>query len=93
MEVDGDVLRIELDDCSDDLPGAAADPGEGAESGRGLLLVAELATSWGAHAVPGGKRVWFEVACEPVDADPATDRQRSSASTGTSGGSKPSTWP
>ncbi len=93
VAVEREVLRVELDDCSEDLPGAPADPGQGAESGRGLLLVAELATRWGAHALGGGKRVWFEIACEPADATAAQDGQRSSASTGTSGGSKPTTWP
>jgi anti-sigma regulatory factor (Ser/Thr protein kinase) len=84
VTVDGRVLRVELDDGSEHLPAVADDRGQAAESGRGLLLVEELAASWGAHAFAGGKRVWFEVACEPA-------AQRTSASTGTSGGSKPST--
>ena len=66
VTVEQDLLRVELDDCSEHLPGAPEDPGQGAESGRGLLLVAEMATSWGADAFAGGKRVWFEVACEPT---------------------------
>ena len=82
------VLRVELDDGSEQLPRASGNPGGGAESGRGLLLVGELATRWGAEALPGGKRMWFEVACGPARGD---ERQRTSSSTGTSGGSKPST--
>lgn len=37
----------------------AADP----ESlhGRGMLLIASLATAWGHFPVPGGKTVWFVV--------------------------------
>ena len=85
VTVQGGVLRVELDDCSEQLPEVPADRGEGAESGRGLLLVVDLATSWGAHAFAGGKRVWFEVAGEPVEG------QCASSSTGTPGGSKPST--
>jgi len=38
------------------------EPDELAEGGRGLALVAALASSWGHHAVPGGGRtVWAEV--------------------------------
>ena len=87
VTADGGVLRVELDDCSAQLPEAPVDPGQSAESGRGLLLVAELASRWGAHAFVGGKRVWFEVVGHPGEG------QRTSSSTGTSGGSKPSTWP
>ncbi|MFE9312040.1 ATP-binding protein [Streptomyces sp. NPDC006706] len=31
------------------------------ESGRGLALVGELATEWGADPLPWGKRVWAEL--------------------------------
>ena len=55
------VLRVEVDDASADLPPSSSDPGPRAESGRGLLLVDELAQRWGAQPIPGGKRVWFEV--------------------------------
>jgi len=66
VTVDGGVLRVELDDCSERMPELPEGAAEDAESGRGLLLVAELATRWGAQSSAGGKRVWFEVACEPV---------------------------
>src|SRR4051812_25491277 len=33
-----------------------------ADSGRGLLLVEQLADDWGTTPVPEGKRVWAEVA-------------------------------
>jgi two-component sensor histidine kinase len=32
-----------------------------ASGGRGLLIVDELATRWGADSLERGKRVWFEV--------------------------------
>ena len=57
------ALRVEVDDAGDPhLPARPPDADESAESGRGLLLVDELATRWGAEPIPGGKRVWFEVA-------------------------------
>lgn len=30
--------------------------------GRGMAILAQLATSWGSYAVTGGKVVWFRVA-------------------------------
>ena len=66
VTVEQDVLRVELDDCSEHLPELPDAAGHGAESGRGLLLVSAMAARWGAHALPGGKRVWFEVAAQPV---------------------------
>jgi anti-sigma regulatory factor (Ser/Thr protein kinase) len=35
--------------------------GDVAEHGRGLLLVAALADSWGWQGTPHGKRVWFRL--------------------------------
>ncbi|MFH8379759.1 ATP-binding protein [Kitasatospora sp. NPDC018058] len=57
------VLRIEVSDASPELPAlrqAALDD----ESGRGLELVAALATSWGAHPRGEGyvgKTTWCEL--------------------------------
>ena len=53
-------LRVELTDGSQRLP-VTRDFGTNAPTGRGLLLVEELVTRWGAHPVPHGKVVWFEV--------------------------------
>jgi hypothetical protein len=36
-------------------------PAEEDTSGRGLGLVAALATAWGVDERPGGKSVWFEL--------------------------------
>lgn len=53
-------LRVELTDGSPRMPAQRAF-GPGASTGRGLLLVEELVSRWGAHAVPDGKVVWFEI--------------------------------
>jgi hypothetical protein len=42
------------------MPSSPA-PGHDALSGRGLLIVAALATSWGAQFVGAGKVVWAEI--------------------------------
>lgn len=49
-----------LDAWPDTLPGAGRQPAVG---GRGLALVAALASSWGVdrHGGPAGKTVWFEL--------------------------------
>lgn len=55
-----DRLRVEVRDASPVLPvlrqGDAWD-----EGGRGLLLVETLADGHGAHPMPNGKCVWFEL--------------------------------
>lgn len=43
-------------DCLDPPPSAL-----GAEEDRGLLLVRHCAEAWGAHLLPTGKLLWFEV--------------------------------
>ena len=63
VEVDGDVVRVAVRDLSPDLPvrrlGNLDDV-----SGRGVIIVEELASAWGVDRERGGaKRVWFEVAC------------------------------
>ncbi|MDG9718958.1 SpoIIE family protein phosphatase [Streptomyces sp. DH24] len=52
-------LRVEVEDSSSALP-RRRDAGEGAVSGRGLLLVELLSDSWGVEARGGGKCVWSE---------------------------------
>jgi anti-sigma regulatory factor (Ser/Thr protein kinase) len=56
--LDYQELRVEVSDGGpESLHPAPDDPY--AEGGRGLLLVAALATRWGVMGHPGGKTVWF----------------------------------
>ncbi|KPI01326.1 putative anti-sigma regulatory factor, serine/threonine protein kinase [Actinobacteria bacterium OK074] len=81
------VLRVSVWDMGPDLPtlpgslGAPpARPGEGADSGRGLLILDAVADRWGGCAVedglygPGGKTLWFELtlAVPPPDGGSAS---------------------
>lgn len=63
-----DTIRIAVADPSPELPVPAApadgelgELGELAERGRGLLLVAALASRWGTEPHPHGKTVWCEI--------------------------------
>lgn len=60
VERDEDRVRIAVDDGSDVAP-VLGDPDSDDVGGRGLPLVAILATRWGWEPLPSGKRVWFEV--------------------------------
>ena len=53
-------LRVEVRDGDIRLP-SQKHYGPDAATGRGLVLVEELSTSWGAEMVPDGKLVWFEL--------------------------------
>ncbi|MDJ0340315.1 SpoIIE family protein phosphatase [Streptomyces sp. H10-C2] len=53
-------LRIDVGDRSDDMPHRRS-PGEMASSGRGLLLIEELADAWGVDPRGDGKTIWFEI--------------------------------
>ena len=63
------VLRLVLTtgsvfvECYDSAPGlpVATAAGDGAESGRGLAMVAALSADWGWCPAEGGKRVWAEI--------------------------------
>lgn len=59
-------VRVELSDGSSRLP-SQRDFGATSPTGRGLLLVEELASRWGAHPTEGGKVVWFEVGDDEPD--------------------------
>ena len=61
-----DLVRIAVADASPSPPTprpVAPDgaPDETAERGRGLLLVAALASRWGTEPMPHGKTVWCEI--------------------------------
>lgn len=64
---DVDLLRVEVSDHDSQLPPRSRAPNDGLDSGRGLGLVAELATAWGSHplAAGEGKTVWFELQLQP----------------------------
>ncbi len=54
-------LRVEASDRSSKVPVTrSAAPGD--TDGRGLVVVATLATDWGYEMRPSGKSVWFELA-------------------------------
>ncbi|TRV72367.1 ATP-binding protein [Streptomyces sp. 130] len=64
-------LRVEIHDSGDgEVPEAAPDPDPAAERGRGLMLVAALASTWGVGERNPGKIVWCEFAA------PAGSRRR-----------------
>lgn len=60
LSVDGDTVRCEVRDASPVMP-RTRPAGPDAAGGRGMQLVAALATSWGVERDPHGKRVWFEL--------------------------------
>ncbi|MET7679270.1 SpoIIE family protein phosphatase [Streptomyces sp. NPDC005423] len=68
-EPGGRRIRVEVTDAGDDLP-HRRQPGELASSGRGLLLIELLATSWGVAPRGAGKSIWFEL-YEPDGPGPA----------------------
>jgi anti-sigma regulatory factor (Ser/Thr protein kinase) len=58
----GDVIRIEVGDTEPGMVPIEHDVDTDAESGRGLLLVSSLATSWGYARDGTTKLTWAEVA-------------------------------
>jgi len=54
-------LRVEATDCSPKPP-VARRAADGDTDGRGLAVVASLATDWGYEMRSTGKSVWFELA-------------------------------
>ncbi|MEU6541518.1 SpoIIE family protein phosphatase [Streptomyces sp. NPDC047000] len=69
----GDELTCEVYDASQTMPRIqrAADTDEG---GRGLQLVAAMASRWGARYTPTGKCIWTE---QPLPGDVTSDAARS----------------
>lgn len=65
-------LRVEVFDLNTRLPSFAVAPPD-AYSGRGLLLLRELASAWGVQSHSDvGKTIWFEVAIDTEDAAAGT---------------------
>jgi anti-sigma regulatory factor (Ser/Thr protein kinase) len=57
----GTYLRIDIYDRSRCLPADADEPA-GADTGRGLVLVAALSAEWGSFRTPAGKAMYFTLA-------------------------------
>jgi MEDS: MEthanogen/methylotroph, DcmR Sensory domain len=60
VSLQGDTVRISVRDASSQLP-VVRDPSPATISGRGLILVNALGTSWGAESFTEGKEVWVEL--------------------------------
>jgi len=63
IEIRVDAVRVAVCDLSADVP-VRRTPRLDDVSGRGVVIVDQLASAWGVEAEQGGgKQVWFEVAC------------------------------
>ncbi|MFC7492768.1 MULTISPECIES: ATP-binding protein [unclassified Nocardioides] len=60
--VGADAIRLEVTDPSPALPTPSQSLDELNDRGRGMLLVAALASRWGTERQPPGKTVWCEIA-------------------------------
>jgi hypothetical protein len=70
IRCDAGHLRIDVCDTSRAWPTAAGGTA-GAETGRGLVLVATLATEWGSVRSPAGRSAYFTLAFLPRGSDGA----------------------
>ena len=68
----GSALRVSVTDDSSEVPvprsgnapnNAGQAPSTESASGRGLMLIEQLATRWGWAPLENGKVVWFEAEC------------------------------
>jgi hypothetical protein len=66
----GGELRVDVYDTSGSLP-VVVDAAAGAETGRGLMLVATLSADWGFYRTPAGKAVYFTLAAQTERPGPA----------------------
>ncbi len=57
----GRTLRCEVTDANPLPPRPHLDVDPTALGGRGLLLIDQLASSWGTELTPQGKTVWFDL--------------------------------
>ena len=77
VEIGSHAVRVQV--C-DELPGLRDEPDRSRHGGRGLVLVAAMASHWGisARGAAAGKSVWFEVA-RPTLPHPAGSPHRLSS--------------
>jgi PAS domain S-box-containing protein len=68
VEFSGACVEVAVADEDVTLPRAVVSKGGLAESGRGLRLLGELASNWGARSRQGGKSVWFTIERRPPGA-------------------------
>jgi len=83
----GGELRVDVYDTSGSLP-VVVDAAAGAETGRGLMLVATLSADWGFYRTPAGKAVYFTLAAQterPERPEPPGQGARSSRRDGAQG--------
>lgn len=67
MRADGPAVRVEVRDVNSDAL-TVGHPGRTAVSGRGLGIVAQLASCWGIEGTDDGKIVWAELPLSPTSA-------------------------
>ncbi len=68
-------LRVNAHDTSCAKP-VLADALAGAETGRGLMLVATLSDEWGSYRTAAAKAVYFTLACQPDPLPETADAAR-----------------
>jgi anti-anti-sigma factor len=61
IEQYGEVIRVEVEDRDVTPPRPNLDPEPAMASGRGLILIEQVAVEWGHEPLPDGKIVWCEV--------------------------------
>jgi anti-sigma regulatory factor (Ser/Thr protein kinase) len=87
------AYRIEVADDSPSAP-AVRDYGEGASTGRGLAVIARLATRWGIVPVePSGKAVWVELVDDDTRAAGEATDPESTLAPAPSDGDRPGARP
>ncbi|SOE32501.1 Anti-sigma regulatory factor (Ser/Thr protein kinase) [Streptomyces sp. OK228] len=67
----GERLRVEVTDV-DPTTVRPSQARSADENGRGLFLVAALATEWGSHSCAAGKKTWFELTVPTSSVDTKT---------------------